>query len=126
MQDHELTAWLGPAATELTPEQTEHVADAARLIHEHYPDSDQSNERDAALSAVVQHLLGETTPEEIRSALSAAIMAQAVARAAAIGMAVAMVRADGTPKAVAARLAGVDRMALLEVLGERERRRQRA
>lgn len=123
MQDHELFAWLGPVIDELTNEQIEHVADAARLIQEYYSDPDEQAERDAALSAIVQYLLGETTPEETAAALTAAVLASNAARAAAVGMGVAMVRANGIPKATAARAAGIDRMKLLEVLGERPRRR---
>lgn len=125
MQDHELIAWLGPAADELTPEQIETVSDIAQLVREQYPDPDEQPERDAALSAAVQHMLGETTPEETAATLTTTILAERTARAAAVGMAVAMARA-GTPKSSAARAVGIDRMLLLEALGERQRRRRPA
>ena len=80
--------------------------------------------RDAALSAVVQHLLGETTPEEAARTLIDARAAERRAYAAALQHAVMVVGDNvqaGRPpqKATAARLAGVDRMSLLKALGER-------
>lgn len=113
-----LMTWLGPAADELTPEQIERVADEARRIDERYPDPDEQPERDAALSAVVQYLLGETTPEDANRALIAARRAEREAYVAAEQIAVMLVR-DGTAKAAAARRAGIDRMSLLKALGER-------
>jgi hypothetical protein len=116
--DHALLAWLGPAADDLTAEQIEQVADAAREIDERYPDPDEQDQRDAALSAAVQYLLGETTAEDANRALITARLAEARAYAAALQVAVMHHRA-GTPKATAAREAGVDRMSLLKALGER-------
>jgi len=117
---YELMVWLGPAASELTPEQIDRVAEAARDIHQRYPDPDDSHLRDAALSAVVQHLLGETTPEEACRALSAARQREAEAFAAAVQVAVELVRdAGGRDKSAAARRCGIDRMSLLKALGER-------
>ena len=136
MQDHELMAWLGPAADDLTPEQIQRVADEARRIADRWPDPDHQPERDAALSAVVQHLLGETSAEEAARALvdarrrrreadarrrereADARRREREAYAAAETIAVALVH-DGTPKATAARRAGIDRMSLLRALGER-------
>ena len=118
MQTHELMAWLGPAADTLTAEQTERVAAEARNIAERYPDPDEQPERDAALSAVVQYLLGETTAEDANRALIDARRREREAYVAAERIAVMMVR-DGVPKATAARRAGIDRMSLLKALGER-------
>lgn len=118
MQDHELMAWLGPAADDLTPEQLERIAAEAARIAERYPDPDEQPERDAALSAVVQYLLGDTTPEDAGRALSDARRREREAYAAAETIAVMLV-GDGSPKATAARRAGIDRMSLLKALGER-------
>lgn len=123
MPTDDLMAWLGPAADEMTPEQIERVADAARRIEAFYPDPDQQDVREAALSAVVQHLLGEITPEAASRTLTAAALAEARARAAAVWLGVMLVD-DGSPKATSARAVGVDRMTLLEALGERPRRRK--
>ena len=124
MQDYELMAWLGPAADELTPEQIERVAGEARRIADYYPDPDEQPERDAALSAVVQYLLGETTPEDAGRALIEVRRREAEAYAAAQWIGVMLVR-DGSQDAPAARRAGIGRMGLLEALGKRPRRRKR-
>lgn len=114
----DLMAWLGPAAADLTAEQIERVAEAARDINERYPDPDDQADRDAALSAVVQYLLGDTTAEDANRALIDARRREREAYVAALQVAV-LLAGDGVPKAVAARRAGVDRMRLLKALGER-------
>lgn len=113
-----LLEWLGPAADELAPDQIERVVAASAEIDARYPDPDESDMRHAALSAVVQHLLRETSADDANRALIAARSAEARAYAAALQIAVELVR-DGEPKATAARRAGVDRMSLLGALGER-------
>ncbi|WP_341719916.1 hypothetical protein QQG74_09520 [Micromonospora sp. FIMYZ51] len=119
MTNNELMAWLGPAAAELTAEQIDQVADAARDIDTRYPHPDEQPERDAALSATVQYLLGETTPEDADRALIEARRREREAYVAALQVAVMAHRVGGVPKATAARRAGVDRMRLLKALGER-------
>lgn len=114
----DLMAWLGPAIDDMTAEQTERVAAEARRIGERYPDPDEQPDREAALTAVVQYLLGETTPEDVSRALTEARRRAHEAYVAAEQVAVMLV-GDGTPKAVAARQAGIDRMSLLKALGER-------
>jgi len=114
----DLMAWLGPAANDLTPEQIERVEAESRAIDERYSKPDEHEEREAALSAVVQYLLGETTAEAANRELVAARSQERRAYVAALQVAV-MRHRDGTPKAVAAREAGVDRMGLLKALGER-------
>lgn len=116
--DNELMAWLGPAAEELTPEQIDRVAVESRDIDERYPDRDDADQREAALSAVVQYLLSETTADEVNRVLIGARNEARRAYATALQVAVMMSR-DGTPKATAAREAGIDRMGLLKALGER-------
>jgi hypothetical protein len=113
-----LMAWLGPAAHELTSEQLERFAAEAARIDEWYPDDDEQDERDAALTAVVQHLLGETSPAEANNALLAARREERRAYAAALAVGVMLV-GDGSKKATAAGMVGVDRMSLLKALGER-------
>lgn len=114
----DLMAWLGPAADELTPEQIERVADAARDIEQRYPDPDEQRERETALNATVQYLLGEVTAEEANRALVEARLRERDAYVTALQVAVLRHR-DGTPKATAARESGIDRMGLLKALGER-------
>lgn len=119
MTDHGLMAWLGPAVGELTAEQIERIADEARDIDDRYPDPDEQPERDAALSATVQYLLGETTPEDANRALIEARRREREAYVAAVQVAVMMVRDGAMQKAPAARAVGIDRMSLLKALGER-------
>lgn len=114
----ELRAWLGPAADELRPEQIDRVADAARDISNRYPAPDDQDKRDAALSATVQYLLGETDAQEVSQALVAARAAERTAYVAALQVAVMMVR-DGGEKKGSAQACGIDRMGLLKALGER-------
>lgn len=116
--DDSLMAWLGPAADELTPEQMERVAEASADIDARYPDLDFEDERQAALSATVQYLLGSTSAEAANRKLITARRREREAYVAALQIAVLMVR-DGTPKATAAKAAGIDRMGLLRALGER-------
>lgn len=118
MSSNDLMAWLGPAAEELTEEQIERVTAEAKSIAARYPDPDEQDERDAALSAVVQYLLGETSPEDLKRELIAARAAERRAFAAALWVGV-MLHRDGAKKAPAATAVGVDRMSLLKALGER-------
>ncbi|MEV0608146.1 hypothetical protein AB0I61_17445 [Polymorphospora rubra] len=119
MTDHDLMAWLGPAAKDLTAEQIELVAEASRDIDARYPGPDRQGQRDAALSATVQYLLGEMTPEDAARALIDARRQEREASAAAIQMAVMAHRVGGSDKKTAAQRAGIDRMTLLKALGER-------
>jgi hypothetical protein len=124
MTEHDLMAWLGPATAELTAEQIDLIQTLCRDIDERWPDPDEQPEREAALSAVVQYLLGDTTPETARRTLVEARRRWDEAKAASTWLGVAIVRerqrAGRRPeKAVVARDVGIDRMALLRALGER-------
>lgn len=121
MSDTEIdwTAWLGPAAEELTDEQrTRFEAEAAETIARIGDDPDLQAEHDAALSALAQYLLGETTIDEVghvrqRSADAARyalLAAKQVARLAVL---------DGMSEVEAARRAGLDRMTVRKLLGKR-------
>ncbi|WP_143194344.1 hypothetical protein [Micromonospora sp. CB01531] len=113
-----MLTWLGPAAGEMTPEQIEMFAEQWQRVDERYPDPDEQPERHAALSAVVQYLLGETSAEDANRALIDARLREREAYVVAETIAVMMVR-HGYPKAGAARAVGIDRMSLLKALGER-------
>jgi hypothetical protein len=115
----DLSPWLGPAGDALTAEQRDQVAAAADDIEQRYPDPDEAPEREAALSATVQYLLGETTPEDAGRRLIAARVEERAAYVAALQIAVMAHRHGGVPKAVAAREVGIDRMRVLKALGER-------
>ncbi|HEU4752841.1 MAG TPA: hypothetical protein VFU47_07005, partial [Armatimonadota bacterium] len=114
----DLMAWLGPAAADLTPEQIDRVRTEAAAIRRRYPDPDEQPERDAALSAVVQYLLGEFGPGDAARALIDARRREQEAVAAATWVGVMLVR-EGAAKTAAAAAAGIDRMTLLKALGER-------
>lgn len=113
------TAWLGPAADEMSPEQRRRFEDEAALIVERYRDDpDLAQEADAALSALVAYLMGEVGVDRAGAERArtrdaermASIAAQQVARLAVL---------DGMPEAEAARRAGLDRMTVRKVLGKR-------
>lgn len=118
MQRYELDAWLGDAADDLTSEQIDRLMAEADRIADRYPDPDDEADRQAALSAAVQYLLGDTRPTDAGHHLNAARRAQAEAMAASQQIAT-MAVADGMTKSGAARAAAIDRMTLLKALGER-------
>lgn len=116
----DLMAWLGPAADDLTAEQIEAVRAAAHDLGERYPDPDEQPEREAALSATVQYLLGETSTHDAERRLRAARVEERAAYVAALQVAVMAHRHGGVPKGTAAREVGIDRMRVLKALGERD------
>lgn len=117
-QRHEIESWLGPALTELTEDQIERIMAESDRIDARYPDPDEQDLRDAAMTAVVQYLLGETSLDEVGANLTKARLRLERTMAAAKQVA-AMASADGVPDAEAARRARIDRMTLLKVLGKR-------
>ncbi|MGH3496303.1 MAG: hypothetical protein ACRDP1_02410 [Nocardioidaceae bacterium] len=113
------TVWLGPAADQLTAEQLDRFEyEAKRVLARVGDDPGDQPDRDTALSAVVQYLLGEIAIDQAgadrvrtRTAERAAsLVAQQVARMAVL---------DGMPEAEAARRAGLDRMTVRAALGKR-------
>lgn len=106
MQRHELEAWLGPALEDLTPEQVDRLHQEAIAIYDCYPDSDDADDREAALSAAVQYLLGELTVEEAGRRWHEAWAAARRAREQAIQVA-AMAEADGMHTADITRATGL-------------------
>ncbi len=117
-QPHELYDWLGPAREQLTDEQIERLCAETDRIEARHPGPDGQDLRDAAMSAAVQYLLGETTIESAGRALTLARLAEDRAMSAAKQVA-AMSVADGMPVKRAAERVGIDRMTLLGVLGKR-------
>ena len=119
MPTDDLTAWLGPAADEMTADQRSRFDAEAERITARYPDPDHQPEREAALSAAVQYLLGETKAIDVANALTAARMAEARALAAAQQVATMLVADKVASEVVAARDCGIDRMTLRKALGKR-------
>lgn len=115
MQDHELDAWLGPV--ELTGEQRATLVREIAEIEAAYPDPDDQDVRDAAMSAAVQHLLGDTSPQDVGRALAEATGTLHRARAAMRTTARLMVAA-GVSEVAAAEALGVTRMTIRSALGK--------
>lgn len=118
MNINELRNWLGPALEELTSEQVDRLTRESHTISTRYPDPDEQDLRDAALSAAVQYLRGETSIDDAGSTYTAARLATNRLQAASRQIA-AMASTDGMPDLQAARRSGVDRMTLLKDLGKR-------
>ena len=117
MTTTDFTAWLGSAADDMTPEQRARFDAEAPEILAMWPDPDDQAERDAALSALVQYLLGETSPTEAGYQLTRARIALAEALAAAKVLARFAVQ-DGMSEVQAAAQVGLDRMTVRKVLGK--------
>ena len=113
---HELEAWLGD--TETTPEQRERLAAAADLIEARYPIptdgtvEDVADDREQALTAAAQVILGDATPEELVGGYHDAQAATVAAHAAMTG---AIIATEGTERELAARL-GLARMTIRKAL----------
>lgn len=92
----DLTAYLGDFADDLTDDQRERLESAADTIAERYPvpadgePADVTDEREAALTSAMQHILGESTPDEVVQAWVAAKRAADEAHAAMTGMLIAL------------------------------------
>ena len=118
MQRYELEAWLGPALEELSPEQVDRLHQEADDIAAYYPDDQDLQE--AALSAAVQYLLGDLTPEQAAEQLRAARISAARASAAAQQVGVLLVR-QGETEVAAARRCGITRDTLRVRMGKKRR-----
>lgn len=116
MQTYELDAWLGDARDDLDDEQYDRMLSEADEIEARHPAPDDEAERDAALSATLQYILGEVTVEAAGQALVRARLAEMEAYAAARQVARLAVL-DGAAKATAATDAAIDRKSLYRALG---------
>lgn len=116
---YELEAWLGPALSDLTGEQIERLMAESDRIGERYPDPDEQDLREAALSAAVQYLLGETTIDDAGRALTKARLEQDRAMAAAQQLAAMAVEDGLMSEYQAADRARIDRMTVRKALGKR-------
>lgn len=114
----DLTPWLGDTAADLTTEQLDRLCAEADRIDARYPDPDEADERNAALSAAVQYLLGDADASTAGAELAAARAAAERAMVAAQQIAV-MTVADGGSEAETARRIGVTRMTVRQALGKR-------
>ena len=119
MNTTDWTAWLGPAADELDDEQRARFeAEAASAVARIGDDPDMQADRDAALSAIVQYLLGETTIDQAGAERERTRQAERHASLAAQQVALLAI-GDGMAEAEAARRASLDRMTVRKLLGKR-------
>ncbi|MCP9998007.1 hypothetical protein LUX34_24150 [Streptomyces werraensis] len=120
MQRYELEAWLGDDH-ELTDEQIEDLLRTAGDLEEQYPDEDDREDRDAALTAAYRLMV--ETPEDLVAELAAArTAARAAERKALVALrqiAVTRISNGDATEAGFAQQAGVDRMAVRRWLGKR-------
>lgn len=117
-ETHEMEAWAGPAWGELTDAQREQLARVADDVDERYPDPDDQPLRDAALSAVVQCMLGGITLAETGREFHQAQRAREIAKAAALG-ATLLASVDGRTETGIAEELGVTRMTVRSWLGKK-------
>ena len=104
MERYELEAWLGPALEDLTPEQVDRLHQEAAAIYDYYPDD--AADREAALTAVLQYMLGDLTLEEAGKRWRETQAAARHARVQAIQLA-SMAEADGMTAADITRAVGL-------------------
>jgi len=119
VQRYEIEAWLGDDHG-LTTEQVDRLTATASEINRRYPDPDDADEREAALT-LAYRLMVEGHPQvvaELSAALTGARLAEVRALAALRQCAVTLVPAAES-EAGFARMAGVDRMAVRGWLGKR-------
>lgn len=120
MQRYELEAWLGDNQGDLTNEQVTELLVLAEAIEARYPDEDDADESQAALTAAYRLMVepAEDVVDELAQKLIAARVAQVEALAAIRQAAIVLTPKDWTEVGFA-NAAGVDRMAVRKWLGKR-------
>lgn len=112
--DRSIDAWLGD--TEATDAQREALARAADRIAARWPDEDDADSREHALTGAAQIILGDTRLEEAGRAYVRARAAEREAHAALTG---ALIASQGTASEVdLADIAGVSRPTVRKALGK--------
>lgn len=114
-QPFDVDAWLGTAAGDVTEAQREQIAAAAAAIAERYPDDDLAGDREAALNAAAQVILGDDELEAIAGRYLAQRRILNECHAALTG---ALIATDG-PETQLAQRAGVTRVTVRKALGKR-------
>ena len=110
-----LAAWLGPVAAEATADQIEAIVAASTLIDERWPAPDLGDDRESALSAAVQVIVGDSTLEEIGATWRSARAAEAATRAALTG---AIIASRGLAETEIERRSGMSRISVRRALGK--------
>lgn len=112
----ELEAWLGPVMDEASEEQLERIVEASKAIDRRYPIPDGGcladvvTERNDALSAAVQVILGDSTLEEKAAEYSRAQLAAFAAHAQQTGALIA--EGQVATKVELARRSGLSRVSV--------------
>jgi hypothetical protein len=108
--------WLGD--TEVTEAQRDAIREADRYVQARYPDgTDYADDQEAALSAAVQVILGDSTLEHVTVAWREARRREAEARAAATGAIIASVVMGESELGVSTRT-GIARDTVRKALGK--------
>ena len=119
MQQHELEAWLGDDHG-LDEDQIAELLRHADDIEERYPDPDDQEERDAALSTAYRLIrLEDEVIGELAQERSDARAAESRALAGLRQAALMLIPTESRTEAGFARQVGVDRMAVRSWLGKR-------
>lgn len=113
----DVDAWLGPFADQTSEEHKEEIAAAARRIDERWPQHDLADNREAALNAAAQIILGDSTLEEIGGDWARKRAAEREAHAAMTGAIIATAGA-GESEASIARRSGMTRVSVRKAVGK--------
>lgn len=119
MQEHELTAYLGDFADEVTADQRAAMHRAEEVIETRYPGDDLQSEVAEAFSAAVQVILGDDTLEHFGETWRQARMAERAAMVSLTGAIIA--QAQTASEVEVADRAGVDRQTVRKALGKNRR-----
>lgn len=115
MTHHDIDAWLGD--TPATDEQRTALDAAAAAITARYPDDlDEREDREQALTAAAEIILGDDTLDEIAARWRAARAREQALHSALTGALIAA--APGTSEVALAAHAGVTRMTVRKALGK--------
>jgi DNA-binding ferritin-like protein len=118
-QPHEIRAWLGDNHG-LTEDQIADLTRAADEIAERYPDPDDADDREAALTVAYRLMSGDqAVVDELARELAAARLAQVRALAGLRQAATTLIPDGDQTESGFARRAGIDRMAVRGWLGKR-------
>lgn len=117
MRDHELAAWLGSIAGEVSDEQRQSVLTAARRIDERWPEPDLADLRETALNAAVQVLLGDDTLEAVAGRWTTLRARERETHAAASGAIIAAAVLGASESSITART-GITRVTVRKALGK--------
>lgn len=113
-------AWLGDARAEMTDEQIDAVHAASERIERALPGPDLALDREDALTAATQVILGETTVEEVAAAEAKARRRYMAARVPTLG-ALAALEAQGATISAMATRTGLTRPTVYKRLGKEAR-----